>query len=184
MKIGQQSFSQLCSEISQKTPTPGGGSAAAMAGSLAVALIAKVSEFTLGKKDYQSVERQIEEILKNSPRWQEEFFNLAEKDCQAFEKFSQGAKDQKMIQELILIPLSIARLALKALKTASFLSEKGNQNLVADSRCATELATASFYGALELVRVNLPLVKDEEFEDKVRKEIDQLLDTGQKEVKP
>lgn len=150
-----------------------------MSGSLAAALVAKVSEFTLGKKDCYSVRNEINQILENSSGWQEEFLQLAEEDCQAFEKFSQGAKDDTTVKKLIRIPMSTARLALKALKAASFLAENGNQNLVTDSRCAIELATAGFYGALELVRVNLTLIKNKDFEEKLRKEIDQLLDQAE-----
>jgi formiminotetrahydrofolate cyclodeaminase len=65
------------------------------------------------------------------------------------------------------------------------LTNRGSKSMVADARCAMELGTAAFYGALEAIRVNLPLLeKNSLLETEIREEIDSLLDQVQALLTP
>ena len=62
-------LTQLCcedflSQLASKAPAPGGGGAAALAGALGAALCTMVASLTTGKKKYDHVESEIQELLK------------------------------------------------------------------------------------------------------------------------
>jgi len=174
--LGKTSLSEICRRIASADVSPGGGTVSAISGALAAGLVVKVALFTKDKKSYQPIKNQIEELEKEAKKLINNFLDLADQDYLVYEEFSRNRDDEKKIEKAISVPLEIARGAADVFKMASFLAKKGNRNLVSDSRCALELATAAFYGALEMVRVNLTLVKRSHFEAKTRKEIDQLLD--------
>jgi formiminotetrahydrofolate cyclodeaminase len=175
MKISQWSFTKICSQTAGENLVPGGGAVSALSGALAASLTARVAGLSLGKDKSQSIKKKLEEIKKDSRLLAEEFLVLASRDCRAYKAFCQQKKDPKAIEKIIKIPLEIARKALKVFESALSLAEKGNQKLAADARCALEMATASFYGALEIVRFNLGLVKDSDRENEIRDEIEKLL---------
>jgi formiminotetrahydrofolate cyclodeaminase len=153
----------------------GGGAASALAGALAAGLVIKVSLFTLKKKKSLALAENFKKIRQKALGLKRCLFKLADEDSRAFKAFLANKEDQKVLAGIVETPLQVAKSALKVFKLASFLAEKGSQEMVADSRVGMELATASFYGALEVVRGNLFLIKEAKFGKKVREEIETLL---------
>jgi len=185
MKISQQSFEKICKAIASKKPAPGGGAASAISGALAASLVAKVAIFTRDKKDYRQVKKRVKKIHQDAQKLLLLFQDLATQDQLAFKEFNLKKKDKKEIEKVIRIPLAVAQNARKVLEMASFLSQKGSFEMVADARCALELGTACFYAALETIRVNLPLLeKGSSLEIEIREEIEQLLDQTQPLLAP
>src|SRR3989475_990930 len=75
-------------ELASGAPVPGGGSAAALAGALAGALVAMVARLTVGRKTYAAVERRAAEILIEADTLRSELRRLVDDDAAAYAKVS------------------------------------------------------------------------------------------------
>lgn len=171
-------------DLASKKPAPGGGSASALAGAMAAALVNKVSILTIGREKYKDVEKEFKQLSKQAIKLQSELSKLADKDAKAFMEVIKTKDSQRAIKKAAEIPLETAQKSLAILKMAIYASEHGNQNLRPDAFCAIELATAAIYGALENVRANLPHIKDEKYLGELKDEIEQVLNGADGLVKP
>ena len=61
-----KTVNEFIDEVASSSPAPGGGSVAALAGALGAALTAMVTNLTIGKKKYLSVQGEMESVLKQS----------------------------------------------------------------------------------------------------------------------
>src|SRR5207237_1266611 len=71
--------------IAAKTPTPGGGSAAALAGALGAALATMAARFTLGKAKYAEVEPRMRAIEEEGLRLKTRLLELVEEDALSYD---------------------------------------------------------------------------------------------------
>ncbi len=158
-------------ELAGGAPVPGGGSAAALAGTLAAALVAMVAQLTIGRKAYATVEARAQEILAEGDRLRGELRRLVDEDAAAYTKVSQAYKIPKddparvrAIDQTLLgagaVPLTVARLASAVVTLARELGQIGNKNARSDAKVAEGLARAALAGALENVRVNVEGLSD------------------------
>ncbi len=170
--------------LASEKPAPGGGSASAMAGAMAAGLVNKVCLLTVGKEKYKDVEKRFCQLNRKAEELQKELLQLAKKDEEAFLEVMRTKGSEKAIKKAAEVPLKTAKNSLEVLEMACYASEHGNQNLRSDAFCAIELATAAVYGALENVRVNLPLIKDERFQGDLRDKVDKILNGTEGLVKP
>ena len=192
MAIKKQTIEKFLEEVCSKAPTPGGGAAAALSGAMAAALVAKVARLTIGKEKYKEVEEEFQGICKKAAGLMGDLLNLADEDVEAYQAVVTAHKEAKdfndlnhqsekneKIQEALKyaaeVPMETVRKSVEVLYLASFVAAQGNQNAVSDARCAIELAIAAIYGALENVRINLALIKDQKFVESLRNEIDKIL---------
>ena len=101
---------------------------------------------------------------------------LADEDALAYKQVIKTKGEQKAVMQAAEVPLQTARKSLSILKMAYYLAKHGNQNLVSDAHVAVELAQAAIFGALENVRVNLPTIKNEKERQRLKNEIDAVVD--------
>ena len=66
-------------ETASKTPVPGGGSVAALSAGLAAALTEMVANLTIGKKDYEGLEAEMEGIAKEASQYRQRFIDYIDK---------------------------------------------------------------------------------------------------------
>src|SRR4030042_3083887 len=171
-------------EVASKKPAPGGGSASALAGALAAALVNKVCLLTIGKDKYRDVAEQFKQLNQEVVNLQKDLSELVDKDAQAYQEVVKTKGSQVAVKKAEEGPLETAKKSLEVLKRAIYASESGNQNLRSDAFCAIELATAAVYGALENVRINLPFIKDEKYLGELKNKVDEILDGAETLVKP
>jgi len=73
--------------LSSGEPTPGGGSAAALAGGLAAALAAMVARLTISRKKYAEHEAEMQIVLDQAERLRNQLLALVDADTAAFQDF-------------------------------------------------------------------------------------------------
>jgi glutamate formiminotransferase/formiminotetrahydrofolate cyclodeaminase len=151
-------------------PTPGGGSAAALAGAMAAALVAMVGRLTTGKKAYAAVEEDFQRLTVRAEALRVELRRLADDDAIAFDRVSAAYKLPKVtaaekarrtaetdeaLQEAARIPSEVARAAAEVARLARRAAEAGNKNAASDAATAGALALAAARGALQNVEINV-----------------------------
>jgi glutamate formiminotransferase / formiminotetrahydrofolate cyclodeaminase len=159
-------------ELAAGSPTPGGGSAAALAGALSAALVAMVSRLTVGRKAYAAVETQARAILEEAEQLRGELRRLVDEDAAAYEGVSRAYKIPKddpgrahAIDEALLAaarpPADVVKRGRRLLALAQTIEQIGNKNAVSDARVAGMLAKTAIDGATENVNVNLAGMSDQ-----------------------
>ena len=153
-------------ELASGTPAPGGGSAAALAGALAAALVAMVSRLTLGRKAYAAVTERVEAILREAEEARTAMRTLVELDAAAYgvvmtayalpkDLPERGRRIDEALLEAAKTPLATAHGAARVTVLAQEMARIGNKNARSDAKVAEALARAALAGALENVRVNV-----------------------------
>ena len=159
-------------ELAGGAPTPGGGSAAALAGTLAAALVAMVARLTIGKKAYAGVDAQARDILAEAEQLRAELRRLVDEDAAAYAGVSQAYKIPKAdphraqaIDDALLAaarpPADVVKRGRRLLALAQTIEHIGNKNAVSDARVAGMLARTAIDGATENVNANLAGVSDQ-----------------------
>jgi len=189
--------SNFLDELASNSPTPGGGSVAALAGALGAALISMVGNLTIGKKRYKDVEEDIKKIISSSEKLRYELSQLMEEDVKAFNNFMATYKmpketeDEKKIRtekiqesliEAAKVPLKVAYKCLEVLSLSREVAEKGNINVISDAGVAALMAEAALESAILNVKINLKMIKDEKVRTELSASIKEILlkENGQK----
>ena len=158
-------------ELAAASPVPGGGSAAALAGALAGALVAMVARLTIGRKAYAAAEPRAREILADAETLRGELRRLVDDDAASYSRVSDAYKIPKddpsrggTIDAALLgaaeTPLDVARRAARLLALSREIGAIGNKNAHSDALVAEGLARAALDGALENVRTNVTSLSD------------------------
>ncbi|MEK6732123.1 MAG: cyclodeaminase/cyclohydrolase family protein [Candidatus Omnitrophota bacterium] len=167
-----EKLSKYVSDLAARQPTPGGGSAAALAGALGIALLEMACNFTAGNKKYKDVEDAINKHLTALGKIREEFMALVDGDVKAYSDICSAfkTKDEKIIDNSLkqgyYISLKMCRLTRSGAAIASDLAEKSNVNLITDVGCGSELLKASFDSGVFNSEINLKGIKDISFKEK------------------
>jgi formiminotetrahydrofolate cyclodeaminase len=165
-------------KLASKSPEPGGGSVAALTGSLGAGLVSMVGSLTLGKEKYKDVQPRIEQLLKESEKLRVEMQDLIQKDTEAYgalsavykmpkntdaEKAARTAKMQEALKIACQVPFEIGLKSLEVAKLAERAAEIGNVGAVSDAGVAVLLAQACAQSAALNVKINVNSIKDESY---------------------
>jgi glutamate formiminotransferase len=176
-------------EVSSESPAPGGGSVAALAGSLAAGLSAMVANLTVGKKGYDSAWTELSALAERGQALKDRLLRAVDEDTEAFNAAmaamrmpkgtpaEQAARDAALeagYQQAARVPLGTAAACLEAIDLARLVAEKGNRNSASDAGVAALMARAGVEGAVLNVLINLGSVKDDAFKAACRAETDGL----------
>jgi len=189
-EVYEWTFSKVIEESASDAPTPGGGSVSAMVASLGTAMVAMVSNLTIGKEKYADVQDEVTDIKDQTYKLLANLEELVTKDMAAFGEFMRVIKmpkdseeqKQKRTEEMQKAyifatdtPLEIARTCLEALKLADKLAGIGNKGAISDVGVAAYVGEASLKSALLSVDINLPGIKDKDYVAKASQEKEVLI---------
>ena len=181
---------QLIERLASGAPTPGGGSASALAGAMGAALVQMVVALTSGRPAAGGSERELTEIAAAAANSQSELLNLADLDALAYaavirarrlaketerERAARAVQVAAATREATRAPMHIARMAATVLDLAERLAPIGNRNAISDVGVAALLAASSMRGAALNVRINVPYLDDEALREEATVEIDRVL---------
>jgi formiminotetrahydrofolate cyclodeaminase len=162
---------ELIERLASGDPTPGGGSAAALAGATAAALMRMVVALTSGRPAAEGNEDQLTEIALAAATCQSELLNLVELDASAYdavvrarrlphgtdlERQARAVQIGAATREATRAPLQTARLAEQVLAMGERLAPIGSRNAISDVGVGALLAVAAVRGAVLNVQINLP----------------------------
>lgn len=174
---------------STDAPVPGGGSVAALCGSLAAALAAMVANLTHGKKGYENVSSEMSTLAADAQLLKAEFLRAVDEDARAFDavmaanRLPKGTSDEQQRREQALqtattraieTPLGVMRVCERTLPLVARVAEKGNRNSISDAGVAALVLGAAVQGAWLNVLINLPGLTDREAANRLQQESDAL----------
>ncbi len=170
MNWSDMSLREFQAALASSSPTPGGGTASAVALGQASSLAIMVCDLTLGKEKWQDGWAISKEIQAMAIPMMSRSNALATEDSHAFDRVMEGfglpkstddekSQRRQAIRDATLeaarVPFETASLATTLLSALPELARKGNANAVTDVGVAGLLASAAAKGAIFNVEINL-----------------------------
>jgi len=162
-------------ELASADPVPGGGSACALAGATAAALVSMVCNLTVGKRRYKDVESTLRDVLAQSEFHRARLMQLLEDDTEVYNRVMSAyrmptetdaectAREeawQAALLDAAAVPMAIARECLGVVQLAETAGRHGNAWAVSDAGAAALLAKGAARAAGLSVEVNLRSIRD------------------------
>ena len=176
--------------LASAEPVPGGGSASAVAGSLAASLVTMVAE--LSKRPKYMVHSALHgKVEADGRELAARLLRLADEDAASYAAFAAALKlprdtegeraarasaIQVAARVASEVPLRCMETCFEVILAAESLAGRCNQNASSDLTVATLLAEAAAKGAAANVRVNLPSVGDEAWAARTGARVSELLE--------
>lgn len=187
--LSEKRIWEFVDELSSDSPAPGGGSVAALIGSLASGLVSMVANLTVGKKGYEDYFDKMKEVAIKVQNLKDELVSLIDKDTEAFNRLMDTFRMPKKTDEqikaredaiqeatkgAISVPLEVMSRSRDVLDLAKEAAESGNINAVSDAGCSALCAKAGIESAYLNVLINLKGLKDEKFKEDVQKKSEKI----------
>jgi methenyltetrahydrofolate cyclohydrolase len=189
----ERGLSAYLHDVAAGTPTPGGGSVAAVVGALAAALGEMVANLTLGRERYADAEATLRpardrltalrmSLLDGATA--DEAAYLSYRDAASLPRTSDGEKTARadaMQRALIAatdLPLAAARSAGEVAEILQSIARDGNPQVRSDAALGALLAEAALRGALLNVRGNAAMLEDRELAGAYLTDADLLEEAG------
>jgi methenyltetrahydrofolate cyclohydrolase len=190
MKTTDTTVGEFLQRLSGGSATPGGGSVAALSGSLSAALCAMVGRLTAGRAKYQEVWAEMEQMQETADKLTLKLLDLVDKDIGAYNgvitalkmpkqteehRSSRQEAIQKATKQAALVPMETLRILAELTGLVEQAFFKGNPNCLTDTGVAALLIHAAAQGAAFNVRVNLSGIDDRDFVRKLKSELEEVL---------
>lgn len=186
---------EFMDRLASDAAAPGGGSAAAMAGTMGACLVSMVANLTVGREKFREHEEQVIGILEKTEKLRANLLTAADEDTRAFNKVMEAMKMpketneerekrkqalQKAFKGAAVQPMRIAEMCLQVLELAWELHDKGNPNALSDIGVGALMANAGLEGAIMNVEINLPYIKDKQFCEEMKAKVEEVKKKGNK----
>jgi methenyltetrahydrofolate cyclohydrolase len=188
--ITDSSIEKFLDDLASGSPTPGGGSAAAIIGAMGAALVSMVCNVTIGKKGYEGVEAEMKAVREESDRVRRRLTAMVAEDIAAFdsimaaykmpkatdaEKAGRAAAIQAGLRGATETPLDCARACAEVIALARRASEHGYLNVISDGGVGVLAGFTALRSAALNVYINAPALKDRDFAERAIAELERLV---------
>lgn len=178
MKFADMTVAQFLDALSSPAPTPGGGTAAAVAGAMAASLLVMVTGLAKSKTNSDEEKAALSSAKAALEPLVTTLAALADADAAAFdevmsayrlpkatddEKAARSAAIQMGLQGATVAPLQTLRACGAAMAHAETVAACGNRSAASDVGVAIGLLEAAAAGAEANVKINLGSVRDAQF---------------------
>lgn len=187
--IKDLSLERWLGALAAPTATPGGGSATAMIGATASALVAMVCQISTAKNVAADVRATLNAAQERSGELRFRMTALIDQDVAAFDAVmaayalprasaeQQAARSsaiQAALHQATRVPLACAEASLEALQLGAIVSELGHFNAIGESAVAVEAARMAFRASALNVSINLGSIRDRAFIASQRAELERM----------
>ena len=185
---------EFLEELSTNSPAPGGGSVAALSGSLGASLSSMVAALTHEKKEMLKSKLLMDEIGVEAQSLKDRLSDLIEEDTKAFNsviaamRLPQNTKEEKVYKETAIqtankcaieIPMETAEKCFRVMQLSEKLVDNGNPKSVSDAGVAAEVALAGVRGASMNVMINLSGLEDSSYVEDTQNKVNKLINDAQ-----
>ncbi|MDQ0149316.1 cyclodeaminase/cyclohydrolase family protein [Eubacterium multiforme] len=190
MKFNDYKIKEFLEDLASDSPSPGGGSTAALVASLSGCLNNMVYSLTINKKSFDkltedqkskmiNLEKECKNFIKNS-------INFMEEDRECFNKLMDSYKLPKESEEEInyrkkeirertyeamYAPLKLCRECIDFYSNIEFALEYGNKMLASDAGVSASLLHSAIESSILNVKINLNSLRNEVFFKEIDEEI-------------
>ncbi len=185
-----RSVAAFADELSADSPAPGGGSAAALMGSLAAALAAMVAALTVGRKGCEGAWERMKDVGEEAQALKDAFTADIDRDNDAFlalqaaARRPKGTPDETAARDAAVraatrlateVPLGVLERSCRAAELAAAVAADGNPSSRSDGGVAALAARACAEGAYYNVLINLAGSDEPEWAAGVRRRAEDAL---------
>jgi glutamate formiminotransferase/formiminotetrahydrofolate cyclodeaminase len=176
--LAKMNLREFCNETLSDSPTPGGGSVAALMGALGASLGGMVANLSAGKRGWDDKLEYFSNWAVKAQQLKDELLSLVDEDTAAFnkvmdafalpkdlaeEKAARTAAIEEATKYAAQVPLKVMETASKSYALLAEMAEKGNPASVSDVGVGALATRACIEGAALNVKINLAQLKDEKF---------------------
>ncbi len=167
-------------ELSSKNSTPGGGSAAALAGALNAAVVNFIANLTIGKEKYKDVEAEAKSILDESNQIKREMLKMMDEDSEILSKIlasyktGNKAETKSICKDAVEFSLDMTQRAVRLMELTLEISKIGNKMLASDFEVAAYIGDAAVGSAIANIKINLKSLDDDDYKENIKEEYQKL----------
>jgi formiminotetrahydrofolate cyclodeaminase len=193
----ENSIDQFLDDLASASPTPGGGSAAAIMGAMGAALVSMVCNVSFGKKGCEAAEPELRNMLVRSEELRRRLAAMVAEDIAAFDslmasyklaKLSEEEKSrraetiQACLERATLVPLECARACSQVVGMARRAADLGYKHVISDAGVGVAAAESALRSAALNVFINAPSLKNRRFAASAIEEVERLARTSAAEA--
>ena len=193
MTLGDSSLSTVLAQFRSSNPTPGGGSAAALAGALGASLLAMVASLPRPRAASDIDLQRLRDAGQRTASLAMDLERLIDRDAEAYdlvvgayrlpkstdeEKALRTDRIQAALEVAIDTPMDVMRACAAALEDSETVGTLGNANASSDVKVGIELLRAGLRGARLNAEINLASVKDRAYAERIDREMQRLSGAG------
>jgi len=190
MEIKDKSLAVFLDELASKAATPGGGSAAAVMGAQAAALVSMVCHLTIGKPQYAAVEAEMVLLLEQAEVLRHTLLDMIKADVAVFnqvmaayrlpkesdvQKNERQAAIQVALKAATEVPLACAKACAQTIVLSKIAAEKGSVAVISDAGVAVMAGYAGLKSAALNVYINTGSLQDTDFVQTTLAQLEQIL---------
>jgi formiminotetrahydrofolate cyclodeaminase len=199
MTLAAKSLSAVLEEFRSSAPTPGGGSAAALAGALGASLLAMVAALPRPRASGDDEAQRLRDAGERSTTLAKTLETLIDRDSGAYdlvrlayrlpkttdaEQAERAARIEETLRGATEVPLDVMRACAAALGESATVLALGNANASSDVKVGVELLRAGLRGAHLNVEINLDAITDRAFATEAAAEAARLAGSGESRTPP
>jgi len=179
--------------LASKSPTPGGGGAAAFGGTLGMALANMVGNLTLGKKKYANVEPEVKQLIEQGEMIIQSLMQLIDEDAKVFEPLAKAyslpketpeqAKKREITIETLCkaaaeVPMQIMQKTYEGILIHQRMAQIGTAIAISDVGCGVTFLKSALIAAHLNVLINFKFIHDKKYLEENSSRLKLILDKG------
>lgn len=193
MMLTHKTVKALLEEFRLPAPTPGGGSAAALAGAVGASLLAMAAGLPKPRATADADLQSLRDAGERCTSLANDLEALVDRDSEVYElvvsayrmpkasdeeKAARARGIQDALKAAIAAPLDVMRACSAGIALGPIMQAHGNPNASSDVQVGLELLRAGLRGARLNVEINLGSVKDGAYAAEVAREVGRLSESG------